>query len=428
MKNKLQISVFFFFILIMLTLPFEGIAQKGKYNKACKANTIEAYIEFLIKYPDSEFSTDIKDRLIVLEYDKAIETNTVEGLSSFLRKYPDSKFIEEAKEKLMVLEYDKAIETNTVEGLSSFLRKYPDSKFGGEAKEKLMVLEYDKAIETNTVEGLSSFLRKYPDSKFGGEAKEKLMVLEYDKAIETNTVEGLSSFLRKYPDSKFGREAKEKLMVLEYDKAIETNTVEGLSSFLRKYPDSKFGGKAKNKLKYYEYIEQIKNIKHPELDEAANKVKRLTNELWELRQIPSGGRSSVFFEAMNNYMKEVESRNEELSMAFVQIINFMNPEKESNVKKRIRAWIAFDEAWFPYFFTTNIVAGRIKFDMEIINEAVLKKILGAEKNSEVLNIIDSVMPQFNEVFESLDNSKGAIDITKNSIDFGDKIVSIKRNF
>ena len=84
------------FILFILTFSLASFAQKGKYKKAQKTNTVESYQDFLNKYPDSEFSDDAKSNLLKLEYEKAKQSNSIVVYKEFVAKRPDNEFTDEA--------------------------------------------------------------------------------------------------------------------------------------------------------------------------------------------------------------------------------------------------------------------------------------------------------------------------------------------
>lgn len=51
-------------ILFLIIIPFACFSQKGKWNKVTDENTINAYVEFIKKYPKSEFVNEAEDSII----------------------------------------------------------------------------------------------------------------------------------------------------------------------------------------------------------------------------------------------------------------------------------------------------------------------------------------------------------------------------
>jgi outer membrane protein assembly factor BamD (BamD/ComL family) len=87
-------------------------------------------------------------------YKKSVETNTVEKYEEFLQKYPDSKYQSEVKEKIIELEFSNARSKNTISAFKTFLQKYPDNKYKGETITVIDQLENElwhevKRLNTN---------------------------------------------------------------------------------------------------------------------------------------------------------------------------------------------------------------------------------------------------------------------------------------
>ena len=120
-----------FFISMFLAFSLTCFAQKGKWEKAQRKNTIESYQEFLKKYPNSEFSNDAILKLMGLEYKKAENVNSIGIYSSFIDTYGKNKnsYSEQAKNKLIQLEFDYAKKKNSVDAFEQFIQKYSDEKY-----------------------------------------------------------------------------------------------------------------------------------------------------------------------------------------------------------------------------------------------------------------------------------------------------------
>lgn len=240
MKKNFSASVFFFALFFLFVLPFEGTAQKGKYNKACKTNTIEAYQEFLAKYSDSEYSPNIKDRLINLEYEKTKRENKLDSFQDFQSKYPNSKYEMEVNMKIEELFFTRAENLNSIEAYQVFVEKYPNSKYAEEANVKIEELFFSRIENMNSIEGYQVFIEKYPKGKFTEKAKEKVVELEFEKAEKENISDSYQLFLEKFPKSKYTVLANKKLEELEFGIAKNENTIQSYESFLMNFPDSRF--------------------------------------------------------------------------------------------------------------------------------------------------------------------------------------------
>lgn len=93
-------------VIFSLLIFIVGCASVSSlYNKARELNTIEAYEEFIQKYPDSELANEAKKRIEELEaskkdFETAKTKNTIESYNVFIVKYPESEYVKEAKLKI----------------------------------------------------------------------------------------------------------------------------------------------------------------------------------------------------------------------------------------------------------------------------------------------------------------------------------------
>lgn len=79
------------FGLILLIVGCASVASH--YSEVREIDTIEAYEEFIQKYPDSEFSNEAKEQIDELS---AKSKNTIEGYREFIARHPESDFVKEA--------------------------------------------------------------------------------------------------------------------------------------------------------------------------------------------------------------------------------------------------------------------------------------------------------------------------------------------
>lgn len=93
---------------------------KEDWGNAQNLNTIEAYQEFLQKYPNSGFSKEAQTKLEPLYYQMAKDTNTAISYSAYLARYPQGVHTDEVRAKL---KESRCLETSMVRSFQSWLRK-----------------------------------------------------------------------------------------------------------------------------------------------------------------------------------------------------------------------------------------------------------------------------------------------------------------
>ena len=119
-------------IIIVISILLAGCAsQQSMHKKAVETNTVEKYEEFLQKYPDSEYQSEVKEKIIELEFSNARSKNTISAFETFLEKYPDNKYKSSAFELIDIINFNKT----DLENLSE-LRAYISKAKTDEYKEK----------------------------------------------------------------------------------------------------------------------------------------------------------------------------------------------------------------------------------------------------------------------------------------------------
>ncbi len=75
--------------------------QQSDWQKTRESNTVDAYEQFLKKYPSGEFTAQAQARVKEMyeerEWQKARDADTPEAYQAFLKQYPEGKWTEEAR-------------------------------------------------------------------------------------------------------------------------------------------------------------------------------------------------------------------------------------------------------------------------------------------------------------------------------------------
>jgi len=209
-QNNLLTKMFVISVLIFIMVGCASMLSR--YNKVKEIDTIEAYEEFIQKYPDSEFAKEAKKSIEELKYEKTKSENTIEAFQRFIEKYPGTEFLKEANKRIEKLEYEKSKSENTIEAFQRFIERYPDTEFLKKANEGIEELEYEKAKSKNTIEAYQRFMDKRPDSKFASEARDKIETQKDFKTAKTeNTIKAFEKFVEEHPKSNFIEKAKGKI-------------------------------------------------------------------------------------------------------------------------------------------------------------------------------------------------------------------------
>jgi hypothetical protein len=123
MKKK-TLSVLLLFSLVVV---FSCNREQNDFEKAKKENTVQAFEEFVLKYPDSEFAASAKAKIDSLQYEAVISENNLESYREFIQSHPDHPLALDAKQRMEPLVFEEAKNKGTAYALESFLAEYPDN-------------------------------------------------------------------------------------------------------------------------------------------------------------------------------------------------------------------------------------------------------------------------------------------------------------
>ncbi len=135
-----------------------------EYDNAKKTNTSEVFKEYLLRYPNSSYTSDVKNRLEELIFEMTLKKNTLYDFRNFLTQYPNSKrYDKEIKGLIEIILYDNLVKSFSIDGYQSFIDEFPNSNYKVELRSKFAKTKYDQLIKTNDVSQKSSFIIEFSD-------------------------------------------------------------------------------------------------------------------------------------------------------------------------------------------------------------------------------------------------------------------------
>ena len=169
-------SIFFFFFLLIAQLTFSQTEVANHLKEAYNSKSIDSLQRFIQAYPNETIYVEEALRIIdQMAFEIVSQQNSIEAYEEYIVKYPNSVQSIKAKQwielnsKRIKLEkeesdYESAKKTNTIESYSDFIIKYPKSKYYNYAKENIYRFQYQQNILTYSVEELIQFLKRYPQN------------------------------------------------------------------------------------------------------------------------------------------------------------------------------------------------------------------------------------------------------------------------
>jgi hypothetical protein len=148
------------------------------------------------------------------EFQKAKEKNSIQAFDEFIKKYPESSLVNEAEKLIYLISFDNTKDTNTIEAFEEFLRKYPIGEFTDSAKQCIYILSFEKVISYDSLDLLQSFLNEYPNGKYTDTITNKIYEIAFQNAIKIGTIDSYKSYIESYPESYLVKSANERIAEL----------------------------------------------------------------------------------------------------------------------------------------------------------------------------------------------------------------------
>ncbi|CAN5605283.1 hypothetical protein BH23BAC1_BH23BAC1_09610 [soil metagenome] len=167
----------------------KSLVDNMGFALAAQENTINAYNEFLEKYPGAIEINEATRRRNDLAFAEAQKINTYEAYMSFIQTYPEADQVRDAKELYDILIFQNRTSDKTLNSYVDFLKEYPKTPYRYQAEKNI----YEIATASNELADYAFIIKNYPKSNFSRKAASHL----YYNFIENNPRE---DFLVKFPD------------------------------------------------------------------------------------------------------------------------------------------------------------------------------------------------------------------------------------
>lgn len=152
---------------------------ESTFLEAAKAaNTVQAFEDFLLAFPNSAHSTTCRNYRNDLAYKLADQSGTVDALDDYLMTYPDAENYADATKVRDLKASAVALKADTEEALKHFISRYPNALQAPQVRQRLNAVAFENAKAANTAAAFRDYIAQYPESVFITQAKEKLEWLE----------------------------------------------------------------------------------------------------------------------------------------------------------------------------------------------------------------------------------------------------------
>lgn len=136
------------------------------FDEAQKMDTIDAYEQFLKKYPQSSLAAQASDRISALIFEDVKRINSAQVYIDYIRRNPSSTYLQEAKERAEVLVFQDVVISGQSNKFMEYLEIYPDGRFARAARKAVEVLKYDAIKQSSNISDIETYLHEYPQSTY----------------------------------------------------------------------------------------------------------------------------------------------------------------------------------------------------------------------------------------------------------------------
>jgi len=222
-----------------------------EYRRTEKINTIEAFIDFRNRYPDSKYDLQVDYNIQKLKYEFALAENTLLAYNNFINKYPESNYSRDAVKKIETIEVESAINSNSIDSVNKYYEKFPDNAELIAFMKKIEGPDYFNAKKAKSVYAYEAFLLKYPDGFYKQDAEDAIEKIDYDKIKNSLSIKDYKAFLEKYPQGNFKNRAKHSIYDLNsWDEAKKEDWYSEYEDYIEKYPDGFYIKEATERLEW----------------------------------------------------------------------------------------------------------------------------------------------------------------------------------
>lgn len=116
------------------------LRNKSAYKVAAKANSVEAYKNFINKYPKADEVSEAWNNVYSIDYTEAKKIHTSDALARYINLYPKSYLLDSAQTMYDKLLWEEKTDTADWRTYTNFIESYPKSPYRRKAAECLYTI------------------------------------------------------------------------------------------------------------------------------------------------------------------------------------------------------------------------------------------------------------------------------------------------
>jgi hypothetical protein len=218
MKRFSTAALFLVGLIVVSALLAIACADEDKkdWQEADKANTVEAFEQYVQRHPEGKYGPQARERMDDLHWQEAETADTVPALEQYLQRQPGGKYVAQAGERIEGLDWQEAETANTVAAYERYLDRHSDGRYVAQAGERIEGLHWQEAGTANTISSYQQYLESYPSGRYAEEANQRVASLADDDspflaAQQEGTRKAFEDFLAKFPGHRWEADARSAL-------------------------------------------------------------------------------------------------------------------------------------------------------------------------------------------------------------------------
>lgn len=135
------------------------VVEQLAFEQASIDGTLEAFEQYVAKYPTSLQSSLAKQNIDRLIVEQILESDDLQTLRDFAATSNNKQYVSKAKAKIEKIVFSQALETNTTEAYQEYLSEYPEGSYHKLAKQRLEEVLYNSAVKNSDIIAMSDFVK-----------------------------------------------------------------------------------------------------------------------------------------------------------------------------------------------------------------------------------------------------------------------------
>lgn len=226
-KNHLCYFTVLFIIISLLFVRCQTSSKaddKSEWERVKTENTIQAYDDYLSKFPEGEFATNAKTEIVNMLVNEAKSGNPIESYDIYIQRFPEGK----NKNIFESLVYEYIIKQDSIEYFEEYVKRFPTGKY---------LAEFETGIFNTIKSGNSSlnyidFVKRFSESRYINTIDSLL----YDSAMKHKTALLFNEYLNAFPNGIYKVKVDSVFEQLLYNEAVLKNTKASFDEYLTRYP------------------------------------------------------------------------------------------------------------------------------------------------------------------------------------------------